>query len=64
MAAYLGALFIIAVAVAMFVTRRQMAEAQAAVIGGSVHPGCVVAEVVVLLLIALAIALAQVLQLV
>lgn len=64
MLAYLSALFIVAVAVALFVTRRQMAEAQAAVIGGSVPPGCVIAEVIALLLIALTIAFAQVFRLV
>ena len=64
MLAYLSALFIVLVALALFVVRRQMAEAQAAVIGGSVPPGCVVAEVIALVAIALTIALAQAFQLV
>ncbi len=56
MAALLSALFIALVAVVVFLRRRQLAHAQALVLGGSILPGCVVAEAVVLLLIAVAIA--------
>jgi hypothetical protein len=55
MAALLAALFIAAVAVGVFLRRRQLAHAQALVLGGSILPGCVIAEAVVLLLIAIAI---------
>ena len=57
MMALLSALFIALVAVVVFLRRRQLAHAQALVLGGSVLPGCVVAEAVVLLLIAVAIAI-------
>lgn len=50
----LVAAFIALVAVVVFVQRRELAKAQAAILGGSVVPGCVVAEAVVLLLIAVA----------
>jgi hypothetical protein len=45
------ALFVIA-GVAMIVARRPLAEGQAIVFGGSMVPGCVVAEAVVLFVIA------------
>ena len=41
--------------VALILARKPLANMQAIVIGGRVAPGCVVAEAVVLLLIALAI---------
>jgi hypothetical protein len=58
MAALLAGIFIALVAVFVFVRRRQLAHAQALVLGGSILPGCVVAQAVVLLLIAIGIALA------
>jgi hypothetical protein len=58
MASLLAGVFLAVVAVAMFVRRRALAHAQALVLGGSILPGCVVAEAVVLMLIALAIIVA------
>jgi hypothetical protein len=58
MASLLAGAFIAIVAVVVFVRRRPLADAQALVLGGSILPGCVVAEAAVLLLIALAIVLA------
>lgn len=58
MLALLSASFIAIVAVVVFLRRRSLAHAQALVLGGSILPGCVVAEAVVLLLIAMAIAIA------
>jgi hypothetical protein len=55
--ALLAGIFIAIVAVIVYVKRRELARAQALVLGGSILPGCVVAEAVVLLLIGLAIAL-------
>ena len=49
--------FIAIVAVIVFLQRRRLAHAQALVLGGSVLPGCVVAEAIVLLLIAVTIVL-------
>jgi hypothetical protein len=53
----LPAIFLAIVAVVVFVQRRRLAHAQALVLGGSVLPGCVIAEAIVLLLIAVMIAL-------
>ena len=52
-------LFIALVAVLVFVQRRQLARAQALVLGGSVLPGCVIAEALALLALAVAIYLAS-----
>ena len=49
--------FIAIVAVVVFVQRQRLAHAQALVLGGSVLPGCVVVEAIVLLLIAITIVL-------
>lgn len=46
------------VAAVVFVRRRELAKAQALVLGGSILPGCVIAEAVMLLLIGVAIAIA------
>ena len=51
---WLGPAFIAAVAVVVFLKRRELASVQAHVLGGSVLPGCVIAEAVALVLIALA----------
>jgi hypothetical protein len=56
--ALLAGLFIAIVAVVVFLRRRDLAHAQALVLGGSILPGCVIAEAVVLLLIAIAIVVA------
>lgn len=64
MSTYLGALFVAIIGILVFFERRRLAEAQALVLGGSVLPGCVVFEAVMLLLIACAIAVAHSLQLV
>ena len=52
-----AAVFIAIVAVIVFLQRRRLAHAQALVLGGSVLPGCVVVEAIVLLLIAITIVL-------
>jgi hypothetical protein len=49
-----AAIFIAIVAVVVFFQRRPLAQVQAGILGGSVVPGCVVAEAIVLLLIAVA----------
>jgi hypothetical protein len=64
MGPYLGALFIVLVAIAIVFERRRLAEAQALVLGGSVLPGCVIAEAIALVVIACAIAAAHWLRLV
>lgn len=53
------ALFLVAVAVAVLVQRRRLAHMQALTLGGSVRPGCVIVEAIVLLIIALAFAVAH-----
>ena len=55
--ALLAGAFILVVAVAVFVRRHDLAKAQALVLGGSILPGCVIAEAVVLLAIGIAIVL-------
>ena len=52
-----AAVFIAIVAVVVFLQRRRLAHAQALVLGGSIMPGCVVAQAIVLLLIAILIVL-------
>jgi hypothetical protein len=52
------AIFIAVVAVLVFAQRRRLAQMQAMILGGSVGPGCVIAEAAVLLLIAIAFAVA------
>jgi hypothetical protein len=49
---WLGPLIIAAAAVALFLDRRQLAAFQANILGGSIAPGCVVAEAVLLLILA------------
>jgi hypothetical protein len=51
--------FLAIVAVIVFLQRRQLARAQALVLGGSVLPGCVIAEAVALLLLAIAMIFAK-----
>jgi hypothetical protein len=58
-AGLLAGLFIAIVAVVVFLRRRPLAHAQALVLGGSVLPGCVIVEAVVLLLIAIGIVVAS-----
>lgn len=48
--------FVSLVAVALFVRRREVATFQALVLGGSIRPGCAIAQAIVLLAIALLIA--------
>ncbi|HYH10034.1 MAG TPA: hypothetical protein VEK11_23495 [Thermoanaerobaculia bacterium] len=50
----IAAAFLAVVAVIVFAQRKQLAKLQAGILGGSVFPGCVVAEAIVLLLIAMA----------
>lgn len=52
-----AAVFIAIVAIVVFLQRRRLAHAQALILGGSIMPGCVVAEAVVLLVIAILIAM-------
>lgn len=58
MGSLLAGIFIAAVAVVVYLRRRPLAHAQALVLGGSILPGCVVVEAVVLLLIAIAVVIA------
>jgi hypothetical protein len=51
---WLGPAFLVAVAIGIVLDRRRLAHLQAMVLGGSVVPGCVVVEAVVLALIAAA----------
>jgi hypothetical protein len=51
---FLPALLFVVVAVAVFLRRRQLAHAQALVLGGSIGPGCVIAQALALLAIAMA----------
>ena len=50
-----SAIFLAVIGVVVIATRRSLARLQALVLGGSVLPGCAVAEGIVLLLIAVAI---------
>jgi hypothetical protein len=59
MGSLLGGLFVAAVAAVVLYKRRDLAHAQALVLGGSIRPGCVIAEAIGLLLIAAAIILAR-----
>jgi hypothetical protein len=59
-AALLQALFIAVVAAIVFVKRRELARAHAAILGGRIPPGCIIAEAIVLLLIALVIAIVRI----
>jgi hypothetical protein len=52
------AIFLAVVALLVFAQRRRLAQMQAMTLGGSIGPGCVVVEAVVLLLIAIAFAVA------
>lgn len=44
--------FLVAVAAVMYVARRDLAQFQALILGGRLRPGCVVAEVIALLVLA------------
>jgi hypothetical protein len=57
MPAWLAAAFIALVGIMVILRRRPLARAQALILGGSILPGCAVAEGIVLLVIAAAIAL-------
>jgi hypothetical protein len=54
--AYIVAAFLALVAVVAYFRRRELAQAQAAVLGGTILPGCVFVEILALLAMALAIA--------
>ena len=54
---FLPAIFIAIVAVVVYLQRRRLAHAQALILGGKIGPGCVVAQAIVLLVIAILIAL-------
>lgn len=51
---WFGPAFIALVAVVVFFKRRELATFQANILGGSILPGCVIAEAVALLLLAVA----------
>lgn len=53
MLVWFAAAFFVAMAIALYVTRGPMARAQALVVGGRMGPGCVIAEAVGFLLLAL-----------
>jgi uncharacterized membrane protein YcaP (DUF421 family) len=50
--AWFAVAFLVAVAVAMVMGRRPLAQMQAAVMGGRMVPGCVIAEAAALLVLA------------
>jgi hypothetical protein len=52
---WFGSIFIAVIAVLVFVRRRELAREQALVLGGSILPGCVIAEAIALLALAIAI---------
>ncbi|MFP5245360.1 MAG: hypothetical protein ACLGH0_01610 [Thermoanaerobaculia bacterium] len=60
MGTWIAAAFIAFTGLLLLAQRRKLAEMQAMILGGSVVPGCVVAEGVVVLLIAVLIAVAHV----
>ena len=53
MATVFAGVFIAIVALAVFLQRRRLAQMQALMLGGSVLPGCVTVEAIVLFLIAI-----------
>jgi hypothetical protein len=53
--AYVSGAFLALIGIAVILQRRSLARAQALVLGGTILPGCAVAEGVTLILIALAI---------
>ena len=57
---YLAVAFLLAVALIVFFTRRKLAQMQAAVLGGSVLPGCGTAQAIALFAMALLIVVAHV----
>lgn len=59
MALLVAAAFVAVIGVAVFIQRRPLAEMQALILGGSIFPGCVVAEAVFLLVIAALFAVAH-----
>jgi 2-phosphoglycerate kinase len=50
----IGVGLFVAVGIAMIVARKSLADGQAIVLGGSVVPGCVIGEAVVMFLLAIA----------
>ncbi|HEX8616215.1 MAG TPA: hypothetical protein VF911_01405 [Thermoanaerobaculia bacterium] len=59
MSTLLAAAFIAVVAVVIYIQRRPLSQMQAMALGGSIGVGCVVAQAIVLLLIAIAFAVAH-----
>ena len=49
---WIAAALFVAVAAAMFLAREPLARGQALVVGGRIRPGCVIAEAVAVLLLA------------
>ena len=58
MPAVLSAAFLVIVAAVVAMQRKPLAEMQALVIGGRLGPGCVIAQAIVLVVIAIAILIA------
>lgn len=50
---YLAPVFLAVVAIAAFFKRRELASFQANILGGAVMPGCVIAEAIVLVVLAI-----------
>jgi hypothetical protein len=59
MGVLLAAIFLAIVAAVVYVQRRPLAHVQAMVLGGSIAPGCVIGEAIVLLVLALIFAAAH-----
>jgi hypothetical protein len=53
MLAWLAAVLFVAIAVALYAARAPLARAQALVVGGRMVPGCVIAEAIGFLILAL-----------
>jgi hypothetical protein len=54
----IGVALFVAVGIAMIFARKPLADGQAIIFGGSVVPGCVIGEAIVLFLLALAMIIA------
>jgi hypothetical protein len=59
MIAVLSAAFLVALAFVVLMQKKQLAQLQALMVGATVAPGCVVAEAVALVLLAVAIVIAH-----
>ncbi len=55
---WFAAVFFLLISVALLVMRNQVAQLQAMILGGSIVPGCVIAEAIVVAVLALVLVLA------